>query len=133
MRWSCCSLLLLALAACTQRVSRHWVPSPNNPRWSAERATEVLEGYLRVQCPALREARKPDTGETMVTVAVDTAGLVTRAELEGSTGDETVDGLFGTIAAQLQLERGTPPERKLRMGYSCAASGAAVATIHPAP
>ena len=137
MRWSSSRLragaLLAAVAlsaACSQRTTRYWVPSPENPRWTPEQATEVLERYLRVQCPQLREAGKKDNGETTATVEVDGAGLVTRASLGSSTGDETLDGLLGTIAAQLVLGDG-PPERQVRLGYSCGASGAVVGTVHP--
>ena len=141
MRWSsssprgragAASLLAVValLAACSQRTTRYWVPSPENPRWTPEQATEVLERYLRVQCPQLREAKKPDTGETTATVSVDAAGLVTRASLGSSTGDETLDGLLGTVAAQLVLGEGSA-ERKVLLGYSCGASGAVVGTVHP--
>ena len=118
-------------AACSTKSTRYWVPSAENPRWTPEQATEVLERYLQVQCGQLREARKPDTGESLATVQVDTAGLVTRASLGSSTGDETLDGLLGTIAAQLVLPAGGSAERKVLLGYSCGASGAVVGTVHP--
>jgi hypothetical protein len=54
-----------------------------------------------------------------------------------SSGDETLDGMFGTVAAQLKvdsLRATTKPTatRKLRVGFSCAPN-AAVATLEVLP
>jgi hypothetical protein len=48
-----------------------------------------------------------------------------------STGDELLDGLFGTVAAQLKVDSlkassKAPASRRLRVGYSCAPNAAAV-------
>jgi hypothetical protein len=71
-------------------------------------------------------------------MSVVPAGAVTSAQLTTSTGDETLDGLFGTVAAQMKVD---PPRDmegrseitgRMRMGYSCSPS-AAVATIQLVP
>jgi TonB family protein len=139
MRWWSCSLaLLVALAACVSSVTRYYVPTPGQPRYDTAQATKVLEQYLGVQCPERLAAKQSDNGEVRVTVKIDAAGAVTSAQLTTSTGDETLDGLFGTVAAQMKVD--PPPDMqgrsemtgRMRMGYSCSPS-AAVATIQLVP
>jgi len=146
MRWSFCerrgtarattlsALALLALsAACVSTMTQYYLPDSHNPRFDTDGATAVLDQYLRVQCPERLAAKKSESGDVRVTIQTDTSGAVTRAELLSSTGDEMLDGLFGTVAAQLKVDslRATAKPlatRKLRIGYSCAPD-AAVATL----
>ncbi len=64
-------------------------------------AEVVLTDYVRLACPGLREAAKPDSGQTRFLVSVDSMGFVSRAEMLRGTGDDLLDGIFGTVAAQL--------------------------------
>lgn len=151
MRWSFCeappgvrvgraraarlaALVLLGVAAaCVSRVTRYYLPDPGNPRFDPDQATDVLENYLRVQCPERLAAKRPPSGEVAVLVLTDTSGAVTRAELTSSTGDAMLDGLFGTVAAQLRVDslratRTATATSRLRMGFTCGDS-AAVATL----
>ena len=136
--WSCSLVVALALGACVSQVTRYYVPTAGNPRYTVEQATDVLEQYLRLQCPERRAAKQPDNGEIRVTVQVDSVGDVRSAQLTTSTGDEVLDGLFGSVAAQLHVEpprdmRGKSEQPgRMRMGYSCSPS-AAVATIQLVP
>ena len=112
--------------ACVHTVTRYYLPDERNPRFDAESATEVLGEYLRVQCPERMAAKKPERGDVRLTITTDTSGAVTRAELVSSSGDELLDGLFGTVAAQLKVDslRATKKlaTRSVRMGFNCAES-----------
>ena len=118
-------------------ITRYYLPDPGNPRFDTERATQALDQYLSVQCPERLAAKKPESGEVRLTIQTDTSGAVTRAELLSSTGDEMLDGMFGTVAAQLKVDslRATaagPATRRMRMGFSCAANSA-VSTLEVLP
>jgi len=118
------------LVACVHTVTRYYLPDARNPRFGTDDATRVLDQYVRVQCPERRAAKKPESGDARLTITTDTSGAVTRAELVSSSGDEMLDGLFGTVAAQLQVDslRATKKPfatRTVRVGYSCAQNGSA--------
>ena len=140
MRWSFCKsglAVLLATVACVRTVTRYYLPDAHNPRFDTDGATQALDQYLRVQCPDRIAAKKSESGEVRLTILTDTSGSVTRAELVQGSGDELLDGLFGTVAAQLKvdsLRATTTPvaTRKLQMGFSCS-STAAVATLQVLP
>ena len=140
MRWSFCECglaVLLATVACVQTVTRYYLPDAHNPRFDTDGATKALDQYLSVQCPDRIAAKKSESGEMHFTILTDTSGSVTRAELVQGSGDEMLDGLFGTVAAQLKvdsLRATTPPvaTRKLQMGFSCSPT-AAVSTLQLLP
>jgi TonB family protein len=120
----------LLATACVHTVTRYYLPDAHNPRFDTESATQVLGQYLRVQCPGRLAARKPERGDVRLTITTDTSGAVTRAELVSSSGDELLDGLFGTVAAQLKIDslRATKKPlatRNVRMGFNCAETSAA--------
>jgi TonB family protein len=121
------------MVGCVHTVTRYYLPDAKNPRFDADGATQVLDQYLGVQCPQRLAAKKPESGDVRLTITTDTSGAVTRAELTTSSGDELLDGLFGTVAAQLKVDslRATKKPidaRRLRIGFSCAPN-AAVATL----
>ena len=126
----------LVVAGCVSTVTRYYLPDGNNPRFDTDGATQMLDQYLRVQCPDRLAAKKPESGDVRLTILTDTAGAVTRAELVSSSGDDTMDGLFGMVAAQLKVDslRATKSTatRKVRMGFSCAPNTAA-ATLEVLP
>jgi len=121
---------VFGVAACVSTVTRYYLPDAKNPRFELDDAAQTLDQYLRVQCPERLAAKKSESGDVRVTVLTDTSGAVTRAELVSSSGDELLDGLFGTVAAQLKVDslkattRATA-SRQLRMGFSCAPNAAA--------
>jgi TonB family protein len=122
---------------CVSTVTRYYLPDTRNPRFDTDGATQTLDQYMRVQCPDRIAAKKSESGEVRITILTDTTGSVTRAELVKGTGDDVLDGLFGTVAAQLKvdsLRATTKPvaTRTLQMGYSCS-STAAVATLEVLP
>jgi hypothetical protein len=111
----------LALAAgCVTTTTRAFLPSPQNPIYTVAKAEPVLSEYLRLQCAPLRKAQRPDSGTARFVVDIDTLGFATRAELARGTGDETLDGVFGTVAAQLTFERTRAVRReRVDMRYRC--------------
>ena len=123
------ALGMTMLLACVHTVTRYYLPDERNPRFSAESATQALDQYLRLQCPERLAAKRPDRGNARLTITTDTSGAVTRAELVSSSGDEMLDGLFGTVAAQLKVDslRATNKlaTRSVRMSFTCADSSAA--------
>jgi TonB family protein len=127
-------LFMASLAgACVHTVTRYYIPDPNNPRFDLDGATQVLDQYMSVQCPQRLAEKKTESGAVRLTITADTSGAVTRAELTTSSGDAMVDGLFGTVAAQLKTDSLRAPKkgvltRSVRIGYSCAPN-AAVATL----
>ena len=121
---------LVVASACVSTVTRYYLPDVKNPRFELDDAAQTLDQFLRVQCPERLAAKKSESGDISVTVLTDTTGAVTRAELVSSTGDELLDGLFGTVAAQLKVDSlkassTATASRRLRMGYSCAPNAAA--------
>jgi len=126
-------LFMASLAgACVHTVTRYYIPDANNPRFDLDGATQVLDQYMSVQCPQRLADKKAESGTVRLTITADTSGAVTRAELTTSSGDAMVDGLFGTVAAQLKTDSLRAPKKVLtryvRIGYSCAPN-AAVATL----
>jgi TonB family protein len=124
-------VVAVALAlACVSTVTRYYLPDAKNPRFELDAATQTLDQFLRVQCPERLAANKSESGDVRVTILTDTTGAVTRAELVSSSGDALLDGLFGTVAAQLKVDSlkastRASATRRLRMGYSCAPNAAA--------
>ena len=127
-----CAALGMTTIACVHTVTRYYLPDEHNPRFDADRATQVLDSYLQVQCPQRIADKKRQSGDARLTLLTDTTGSVTRAELVTSTGDEMLDGLFGMVAAQLKVDslRATskPIPRAVHIGFSCSDS-AAVSTL----
>jgi hypothetical protein len=54
------------------------------------------------------------SGDVRLTITTDTSGAVTQAELVSSSGDEMLDGLFGTVAAQLKVDSLRATKSRLR-------------------
>lgn len=130
MRWSSCSVAVLAVAACVSRTTREFLPSTQNPIYRPAQATPVLAEYLRLQCPAFRKASRPDSGHVRFDVLVDTSGFATRAILTKGSGDQLVDEVFGTVAAQLAFPRDSVRKRTrlehVTMDFRCMGDSAAV-------
>lgn len=121
----------LVVAACVTTTTRYFVPSTQNPIYRPEQATPVLAEYVRLQCPAFREAARPDSGQVRLLVDVDTLGFATRAELTRSSGDKLLDGVFGTVGAQLvfprdSVQRRRPRRQSVVMDFRCLGDSAVV-------
>ena len=131
MRWPFCKRLVAVVlaAACVHTVTTYYLPDAHNPRFDTDGATQVLDQYLRVQCPERLAAKKAERGNARLTITIDTSGSVTRAELVSSSGDEMLDGLFGAVTAQLKVDslratRKRLTTRPVRVDYDCGQNGA---------
>lgn len=128
------AVLFLLFTACVSSSTRYFLPSPQNPTYSLESATPVLREYVRLQCPALRQKERADSGAIGALVEMDSSGKATRARLEGTTGDEVLDGVIGTVVAQLLMARAAsamsaaavPSSERVRIDYRCAGDSAVV-------
>ena len=122
--------MLLAVVACVTTVTRAFLPSPRNPTYTPAQAEVVLAEYTRLQCAPLRQAQKSDSGSARLVVDVDSSGVATRAELQRPTGDEMLDGVYGTVAAQLALPReGGSRREAVDITFRCAADSAHVTVL----
>ena len=124
----------MVLFACVHTVTTYYLPDEHNPRFDTDAATRVLDQYLGVQCPERKAANKAERGDVRLTITMDTSGAVTRAELVSSSGDAMLDGLFGTVTAQLKVDslRATKKPlttRHVRVGYDCGQNGAATLEV----
>ncbi|MBK9977624.1 MAG: hypothetical protein IPP20_06755 [Gemmatimonadetes bacterium] len=120
-------------AACVTTTTRAWLPSPANPTYTTTTAEPVLAEYVRLQCEVLRKAQHPDTGSARFVVDVDTSGTATRAELVRGTPDPLLDGVFGTVAAQLKFAAAPKAHREpVGIAYRCDGDRAHVTVTTPA-
>lgn len=105
MRWSCSSVCLTAFlaVACVTATVREFYPSPENPRYTPESGAGAVRAYLRLRCPELTKAPARDSGTVNARIRVDSSGKATAAELSGTSGDPVMDGVIGTVVAQLDL------------------------------
>lgn len=130
MRWPSSSAAAVVLAACVTTSTTYFVRSPQNPTYTLAQAEPVLAQYVRVQCPARAGAQLPDSGNARFVVEVDSSGKATRAQLRASSGDGVLDGVLGTIAAQLVFPPDGDPsasrERQLAVDFRCDADSALV-------
>lgn len=119
MAFALASLVAIA-GACVTTTTRSWLPSPANPTYTAASAEPVLAEYVRLQCDALRKAQRPDTGSARFVVDVDTTGAARRSEIVRATPDELLDGVFGTVAAQLRFTPAPKARREpVEIVYRC--------------
>jgi hypothetical protein len=128
--------LVLGTAACVTTTTRWFLRSEGNPLYTPTQAEPVVADYLRLQCPAMQARQLPDTGSARLVIDVDSGGVATRAQLVGSAGDELLDGILGTVGAQLRFpvdstRRSTRVER-LRVTWRCAGDSTAVHVV-PVP
>lgn len=92
-----------------------------------------MRAYLRLRCPELTKPPARDSASVAARVRVDSSGKATAAELSGTSGDAVMDGVIGTVVAQLDLSAATPrrPEYSARVVYACRDSVAARIDIAP--
>lgn len=130
MRWSLFNVGLVIATACVTTTTRTFLPSPQNPIYRPQQAVPIMAEYTRLQCPAMRKAQQPDAGRVRLIVDVDTTGLAARALLTGTTGDDVLDGVLGTVAAQLAFPRDSTAkrvkQRTVIVDFRCAGDSAIV-------
>ena len=103
-RWSFSKLCLTPalLAACVSTTVREFYPSPENPRYTPERGSAAVREYLRLRCGDLKPPAR-DSATLLARIRVDSTGKAVAAELSGTSGDPLMDGVIGTVVAQLDL------------------------------
>ena len=117
------------------QTSTYFLPTPGQPRMTSDDARDRLDAVLRAECPRLLGESKP-SGAANVSVDLDHSGDVVRSSITQSSNDERMDKVFGAVAASMHFQAPPAAEVKnetvagrLRMGYSCAQGGTAVATV----
>ena len=91
------------LAACVSTTVREFYPSPENPRYTPERGSAAVREYLRLRCGDLKPPAR-DSATLLARIRVDSTGKAVAAELSGTSGDPLMDGVIGTVVAQLDLQ-----------------------------
>ena len=139
-RWSCSDagrallavLALAVLGGCVTRTERFYVPTEGAPRLDQNAVRAESERFVRAECPRLLAGGSSATGAATLRLSVAADGAVREARVERPSSDAQLDGIFGALAAQLELPPLTATEgdwvARVRMGYSCA-PGTAVATF----
>ena len=137
MRWPSCrtlaALLVLASApACVTRTERFYIPTEGAPRLDQNGVRAETDRFVRAECPRLLAGGTSATGAATIRLTLSSTGSVREARIERPSPDPQMDGIFGALAAQLDLPPGSAVGddwvTRVRMGYSCA-PGAAVATF----
>lgn len=120
------------LSACVTSTERFYGPTEGAPRLDQNAIRQSSEQYVRAECPRLLGGGTSATGATTLRLVVSSTGAVREAHIERPSPDPQMDGIFGALAAQLDLPPAASPDgdwtTRVRMGYSCA-PGAAVATF----
>ena len=129
MRWSFCSALAIA-AACTT-TSRYYVPTEGEPRLTPNEVRDQSDALLSTQCPRLMGNGRSATGEARIMVELDRSGVVHKAQVTRSSGDQAMDDIFGALVARLQVDpptgmSGDRGEHPIYIGYSCAPENNAI-------
>lgn len=104
MRWSFSRICLtgVVIAACVSSTVREFYPSPENPRYTPERGSAAVREYLRLRCADLKPPAR-DSATLFARIRVDSTGKAVAAEMSGTSGDPLMDGVIGTVVAQLDL------------------------------
>ena len=111
---------VLTAAGCVTTTTRAWLPSPRNLRHDVAGAQPVVARFLGAHCAARPAGAPALAGTAAFRVDVAPSGEATRAEAVTVTRDAGLDGILGTIAAQLALEPG-PRARQVTVdiAYDC--------------
>ena len=118
--------------ACVRSTERFYVPTAGQPRLHQDDVRAQSDRFVRAECPRLLGGASSATGAATLRLTVAPGGAVREARIERSSGDAQMDGIFGGLAAQLELPPVTPMDddwtARVRMGWSCA-PGTAAATF----
>ncbi|HEU4585941.1 MAG TPA: hypothetical protein VFR95_09335 [Gemmatimonadaceae bacterium] len=92
------------LTACVLGTTRYYTPRPAQARISLEEMRSRADAILTVECPRVVHGKNTVFATTDIMLDVDSTGMVQRAEIESGSGDAILDDVFGSLAAQLQLQ-----------------------------
>jgi hypothetical protein len=119
----------MLLGACVTTSQSSFLPDPNSPRITPDEWRDRASALLANECPRLMGEGAMALGEAGFSLIVGPNGVVREALLTRSSGDATVDAMFGGLAAQLQFADVRGGNRALiTAGYSCGRN-ASVATL----
>src|SRR5215212_9068546 len=116
--------LAVTLGACTTRAVS-FEPTTQRGLLGVDDARAQLTESVRAECPRLVRERRP-TAEARFDLELDSAGVVRRATITRSSGDDRVDADFGLVAAAMRLpppakvDKQGEASRRIRVTYSCA-------------
>jgi hypothetical protein len=128
MRWrssrAAAVVALWLLAGCVTRTEHFYVPTEGAPRLDQNDVRAESERFVRAECPRLMGDATSATGAATLKLTLASDGAVREVRIERPSPDPQIDGIFGALAAQLEL----PPAQatggdwttRIRMGYSCA-------------
>lgn len=119
--------------ACVKSTVREFYPSPENPRYTPERGSAAVREYLRLRCADLKPPAR-DSATLLARVRVDSTGKAVAAELNGTSGDPLMDGVIGTVVAQLDLSADSTHRNSMyqaRVEYACRDSVGARIVVSP--
>jgi hypothetical protein len=108
--------------------TRYYTPRAAQARISLEDMRSRADAILAVECPRVVHGKNTVFATTDIMLDVDSTGVVQRSEIERGSGDATLDDVFGSLAAQLQLQ---PPAT--RRPSAVAAAEAQSDQQQPAP
>lgn len=95
------------LTACVLSTTRYYTPRAARARISLDELRSRANDVLAVECPRVVHGRNTVVATTDIMLDVDSTGAVQRAEIERGSGDAVLDDVFGSLAAQLQLQPAT--------------------------
>ena len=129
-RWFSFGVAASMAASCVSSTQRYFVPTAGQERFDSGGLRSRGDALLAAECPRLRGDKDSDNGAADFTITVDRDGLVTRARLDRSSGDDRIDQFFGGLTAALQFE---PPasteaglESAVTLGYACSPTVSAI-------
>ncbi|HJU64977.1 MAG TPA: hypothetical protein VJ596_04835 [Gemmatimonadaceae bacterium] len=124
------------LAACVTTTTKHYLPTPGQPRITQNQLREQLDALLRIECPRLMGGTSSALGDAEFGLEVSRGGEVMRATLDRTSGDLRMDDIFGALVAELRFEPPATTDEiargRLTVGYSCSPT-AAVSTVQVTP
>jgi hypothetical protein len=92
------------LTACVLGTTRYYTPRAAQARISLEEMRSRADAILAVECPRVVHGKNNVFATTDIMLDVDSTGAAQRAEIERGSGDALLDDVFGSLAAQLQLQ-----------------------------
>jgi hypothetical protein len=107
------------LTACVLGTTRYYTPRASQARISLEEMRSRADAILAVECPRVVHGKNSVFATTDIMLDVDSTGAAQRAEIERGSGDAALDDVFGSLAAQLQLQ---PPTAQRPSAVAAAAT-----------
>ena len=124
-RWSWFSaaalMVALTLGGCVQSTARFYIATAGDTRLDENELRVEADRMLRIECDRLKGGKTSVSGEGTYVLEVAASGVVERVKLTKSTGDATLDDIFGALSARLSFEPAEPKAGGIRMraSYFC--------------